>query len=61
MDPTPKPTYPCTGNTPDWVDSYGDGCDWYENNDVPGCDSYGSDYDGGVGVAKENCCYCTMD
>ena len=22
----------CT-DTPDWVDSYGDGCEWYEDND----------------------------
>ena len=24
----------CT-DTPNWVDSYGDGCNWYEENDKP--------------------------
>jgi hypothetical protein len=33
-----SPTSLCTGNIPDWVDGEGDGCDWYEWNDVPGCE-----------------------
>ena len=51
-------------NTPDWVDSYGDGCEWYETNDEPGCPSYGSDndggWDGGMGLPKDNCCHCQV-
>ena len=53
--PTPKS---CTGNTPNWQDSYGDGCEWYEVNDTPGCPQHTQDYDGGMGVANDNCCYC---
>ena len=30
----------CT-DTPEWVDSYGDGCEWYETNDEPGCPTHG--------------------
>merc|ERR1712039_481717 len=37
---------------------YGDGCDWYEANDSPGCPNYGNDYDAGQGVAQDACCYC---
>ena len=61
-DPTPKPTSPCDGNTPGWTDVDGDGCDWYEANDFPGCPLYG---DFGAlenreeGVANDNCCHCT--
>jgi hypothetical protein len=66
--PTPYPTTSsptvtqapstCIGSTPDWVDSDGDGCDWYERNDDPGCPYYGSSFGGGMGVADDNCCYC---
>jgi hypothetical protein len=45
-------------DTPEWVDSYGDGCEWYETNDEPGCPGYGADWDGGMGVANDNCCHC---
>ena len=49
----------CAGNTPDWVDGYGDGCDWYEENDVPGCEEYGASCPAVDGsTAKESCCYC---
>ena len=51
----------CTGNTPDWVDGFGDGCDWYEENDDPGCEECGEvcpAIDGST--AKENCCYCFL-
>jgi hypothetical protein len=47
-------------DTPDWVDSYGDGCEWYETNDEPGCPGYGSDYDGDMGLPKDNCCHCQV-
>ena len=48
----------CTGNTVGWVDVLGNGCDWYEINDLLGCPSYGHLYDGGMGVADDNCCFC---
>ena len=47
-------------DTPEWVDSYGDGCEWYETNDSPGCPGYGSDYDGDMGLPKDNCCHCQV-
>jgi len=70
--PTPFPTYSptsaspttsskpssCTGDTANWVDSYGDGCNWYELNDSPGCVAFGNAYTGVMGPATENCCYC---
>merc|ERR1712038_1179315 len=43
---------------PNWQDSYGDGCEWYEEFDLPGCPTYGTNWNGGQGVAKEACCYC---
>jgi hypothetical protein len=48
----------CTGNTVGWVDEDGDGCDWYEANDLPGCPNEGHWYSGDMGVANDNCCYC---
>merc|ERR1719291_1265557 len=48
----------CTGSTPNWVDADGDGCDFYEANDRPGCPFYGAEYEGDMGVANDNCCYC---
>ena len=58
VDPTPKPTSPCTGNTPDWVDVDGYGCEWWEVNDSPDCPLHGDEYEGTMGVANDNCCYC---
>jgi hypothetical protein len=51
----------CEGDTVGWVNSYGDGCNWYEVNDLPGCPNFGPNWDGGMGVAvaDPNCCYCT--
>ena len=49
---------PDTGNTANWVDIYGDGCNWYELNDSPGCVAFGNAYTGVMGPATENCCYC---
>jgi hypothetical protein len=49
----------CIGNTAGWVDSDGDGCDVYEAHDDPGCPLYGHSFDGGMGVAQDNCCYCS--
>ncbi len=48
----------CIGSTVGWVDSFGDGCDWYEVHDLPGCPYGGNAFDGGMGVADENCCFC---
>jgi hypothetical protein len=48
----------CTGNTENWVDSYGDGCDWYEQNDLPGCEETSTLYQGEMGSASDHCCYC---
>ena len=66
--PTPYPTTSsptvtqapsiCVGNTPGWVDYDGYGCDWYEENDMPGCPKHGDFYEGSMGVANDNCCYC---
>jgi len=36
--PTPAPD--CL-DVAGWTDAYGDGCEWYENFDQPGCPSYG--------------------
>ena len=62
--PSPTATFSpsmCTGNTPNWVDMWlGVGCDWYEENDLPGCPFYGNSYDGGNGTAMDNCCYCAL-
>jgi hypothetical protein len=52
----------CTGNTPDWVDGFGDGCDWYKWNDLPGCELHGESSPAEDGsTAKENCCYCFLN
>jgi hypothetical protein len=52
-----SPTELCF-DTPNWKDAGGDGCDYYERYHLPGCPNGGSWYDGGMGVAKDNCCYC---
>lgn len=57
-DPTPGPTAPCSGNTPGWTDSFGDGCAWYVENDTLGCPVFGNAYGGSSGVANDNCCWC---
>ncbi|KAL7425479.1 hypothetical protein ACHAXM_000033, partial [Skeletonema potamos] len=44
----------CT-DTPNLEDSDGDGCDWYEKHDEPGCPEYGDEYEG----ASVHCCYCS--
>jgi len=43
-----------------WEDKYGDGCEWYQENDTPECSIYGNDVDYLVtmGPASDNCCYC---
>ena len=44
-------------DTPDWVDEWDDGCDWYETHDDPGCPTYGN-FGGNLGSANDNCCHC---
>ena len=48
----------CESDTVGWVNSYGDGCDWYEVNNLPGCPNFGPNWDGGMGVADLNWYYC---
>jgi len=58
--PTPPPTPPsgdCT-DISNWIDSYGDGCEWYETNDSEGCPNYGTFWDGGMGAPNVGCCWC---
>ena len=57
ISPAPTPDPNCE-DTPGWVDSYGDGCWWYEYYDQPGCPSYGDDYGTELGTPNDNCCYC---
>ncbi len=40
-------------DTTGWEDIYGQGCEWYQENDEPGCHNVGE-----MGPAAENCCYC---
>ena len=54
---SPAPSM-CIGNTVGWVNLFGEGCDLYEAYDLPGCPYYGSLWDGDMGVADDNCCYC---
>ena len=55
---SPRPSV-CTGNTENWVDSLGDGCDRYEiNSSPPGCAEYAEMFGGEMGPVVDNCCYC---
>jgi len=40
----------------DWVDSYGDGCDWYEVDDR--CSLYGNSFENDGQTAQDACCAC---
>eukprot|EP00956_Cyclotella_meneghiniana_P002690 scaffold3165_cov62-Cyclotella_meneghiniana.AAC.12 len=44
-------------DTYNWTDAAGDGCDFYEKYDDPGCPDTGS-FGGTMGAANDNCCYC---
>ena len=59
---TPAPTepLPCEGSTPNFQNSFGDSCEWYEMADEPGCPLHGDDYGGTMGVARDHCCYCKL-
>lgn len=68
IDPYYEPDPTCN-DTPEWVDVSGDGCEWYEASDAPGCPNTG-DYTGfdqntgeplaGGSMARDNCCYCAV-
>merc|ERR1712151_448279 len=53
--PSPTPPGTCT-NDPNFIDSFGDDCSWYEEND-PDC-SFGDCCDIGNGTANTACCIC---
>lgn len=56
--PTPKPTSSCSGDTINWRDNENYTCSWYELNDAAGCPRFGNSYEGSMGVANDNCCWC---
>jgi len=56
--PVVAPSYGNCMNVPDFVDSYGDDCSWYEENSVPGCDNWSDCCDAGYGTPGGACCYC---
>ena len=52
---TPSPPGSCV-DTPGFVDTFGDGCDWYEVN---GCEAWGDECCAtGFGTPNEECCVC---
>ena len=63
---TPEPTSSPTDcrNVVGWTDRFGDGCEWYESRDPPGCPNIGSKYGNNTPgpyfglYAKDACCYC---
>ena len=61
-NPAPSPVSPPSGGScqdfPNFVDSYGDGCSWYENNSNPGCGEWAGCCDAGMGSPDEACCFC---
>ena len=57
-EPSVIPTVTCYDYN-GWVDYYGDGCDWYEKSDDPGCPWYGEEWPNEDGItANDSCCYC---
>ncbi len=63
-DPSSTPSLTPTDGPPcydyiGWLDSEGDGCDWYESYDDPGCPNDGPYYADSEGItASVACCYC---
>jgi hypothetical protein len=45
-------------NYPNWYDSYGDNCSWYETNEDPGCPYWHDLANGGLGTPGQACCHC---
>ena len=71
--PTPKSSpYPLSScsdhtnpqdsnGTPGWTDSNGRSCGWYQGTGPNNrCKDFGNKYNGGMGTANENCCYCML-
>eukprot|EP00984_Skeletonema_dohrnii_P033037 scaffold28410_cov172-Skeletonema_dohrnii-CCMP3373.AAC.1 len=59
VSPTVAPSsFEMCADTPGWRDTDGDGCEWYQEFDDPGCPLEGNNYAGEMGSAAENCCYC---
>ncbi len=59
--PTPAPTVfdDCNDSPAGWIDSYGDGCEWYEQYEQPGCPYWGHVTDpNGIYSANQVCCHC---
>ena len=54
-NPTTSPSLPECLDTPNWFDSGGDGCDWYEEMEER-CGIVG--FEGDMGSALDNCCAC---
>ena len=56
-----SPTQLCT-DTPNWMDAWGHGCDWYRSTNAPGCPTRGNIFSAifevFIGSATDNCCYC---
>lgn len=48
----------CIDNTTGWVDDSGNGCDWYEETELPGCPVYRKKYGVKAGGALDHCCIC---
>ena len=51
-DSAPPACYDYNG----WLDSYGEGCDWYEASDDPGCPFYGDNANENNITANDACC-----
>ena len=58
--PTKSPTIDGTTciNDPNFVDSFGDNCSWYEKNAEAGCSEYVGCCDAGSGTPDQACCFC---
>lgn len=61
-DPSPDPTPGDGDDCQDlrgWLDSDNYGCEWYEENDAPGCPECGEWWTNSAGVdANSACCHC---
>jgi len=63
--PPPYPVSACngksTGGTPNWKDSAGDSCEWYErSSEYSDRCTDSDDYSGARGPANDHCCYCLV-
>jgi trypsin len=56
--PVSAPSYGNCMNDPNFIDSYGDDCSWYEQNAEPGCPNWSDCCDIGFGTPGQACCFC---